>query len=88
MSYDSPAIGEEPETAWGELRLCGEGTRRIPTKRGDYRGFYENVRDSLLGKAEVAVRPEQAWRTIRLIELARESSRDGRRVQVELPREP
>ena len=88
MSYDSPAMGEEPETAWGELRLCGEGTRRIPTKRGDYRGFYENVRDSLLGKAEVDVRPEQAWRTIRLIELARESSRDGRRVQVELPREP
>ncbi|HEV2277634.1 MAG TPA: Gfo/Idh/MocA family oxidoreductase [Acidobacteriaceae bacterium] len=88
MSFDLPGIGEEPESAWGELRLCGEGSRRIPTKRGDYRGFYENVRDALLGKAELAVTPEQAWRTIRLIELARESSRDGRRVQVEFRGEP
>lgn len=86
--YDSPGMGDEPESAWGELRLCGEGTRRIPTKRGNYRGFYENVRDTLAGKAELAVQPEQAWRSIRLIELARESSRDGRRVQVEFREEP
>jgi predicted dehydrogenase len=88
MSYDSPGIGDEPESAWGELRLCGVDSRRIPSKRGDYRGFYENVRDTLLGKAKLAVEPEQAWRAIRLIELARESSRDGRRVHVDLHGQP
>jgi len=88
MGYDSPEMGQEPESAWGELRLCGSGTRRIRTVRGDYRGFYENVRDALLGRSALAVTPEQAWRTTRLIELARESSREGRRLRVELHDQP
>lgn len=87
-NYESPEIGEEPESAWGELRLCEGGSRRFATLPGDYRGFYANVRDALLGRSELAVTPEQAWRTIRLIELARESSRDGRRLPVELERQP
>jgi predicted dehydrogenase len=87
MGFDTPGFGEEPETAWGELKVCdgasGSVTRRIPTLRGDYRGYYANVRDVLLGKAELAVKPEEAWRTTRLIELARESSGQGRRLKVE-----
>lgn len=82
MRYESSSIGEEPENAWGELRLCEGGSQRIPTATGDYRGFYANVRDALLGRAELDVQPEQAWRTIRLIELARESSREGRKLRV------
>lgn len=89
MSFDSPGMGEEPESAWGELRLCGsDGARRVPTLRGDYRGFYANVRDVLLGKAELAVKPEQVWRTTRLIELARESSSQGRRLRVDFGNQP
>lgn len=89
MTFNSPGFGEEPESAWGELRLCPGGeVRRIPTQRGDYRGFYANVRDALLGKAELAVKPEQAWRTTRLIELARESSSQGRRLHVDFSRQP
>lgn len=89
MQYDSPELGVEPESAWGELRLCGGGaTRLIPTLRGDYRGFYENVRDTMLGKAELVVKPEQAWQTTRLIELARESSAQGRRLRVDFDRKP
>jgi predicted dehydrogenase len=87
MRPDAPGFGEEPETAWGELKICGGQaapvTRRVKTERGDYRGFYENVRDVLLGKAELEVKPEQAWRTTRLIELARESSGQGRRIKVD-----
>jgi predicted dehydrogenase len=56
--------------------------------RGDYRGFYENVRDALLGKAELEVKPEQAWRTTRVIELARESSGQGRRLRVDFGGQP
>ncbi|HEX4064546.1 MAG TPA: Gfo/Idh/MocA family oxidoreductase [Acidobacteriaceae bacterium] len=92
MGFDAPELGEDPETAWGELKTCdgAEGTRvrKIPTLRGDYRGYYENVRDALLGKGELAVKPEQAWRTTRLIELARESSGQGRRLKVEFAKQP
>jgi predicted dehydrogenase len=88
MNYDSPEIGVDPESAWGELRSLEGGVRRIPTVRGDYRGFYENVRDALEGKAELVVKPEAAWRTARLIELARESSGQGRRLAVDFSNQP
>lgn len=88
MTFETPGMGEEPESAWAELRVCGAESRKVPTLRGDYRGFYANVRDALLGRAELAVKPEQAWRTIRLIELARESSGQGRRLRVDFSNEP
>lgn len=92
MTFDSPGFGEEPESAWGEVKICeaesGPVTRRVKTARGDYRGFYENVRDALLGKSELEVKPEQVWRTTRLIELARESSSQGRRIPVDFSSQP
>ncbi len=88
MNYDSPEIGVDPESAWGELRSLEGGVRRVATVRGDYRGFYENVRDAVEGNAELTVKPEQAWRTTRLIELARESSGQGRRLKVDLSGQP
>lgn len=88
LRYDSPELGEDAESAWGTLCLAGGEQRKIPTERGDYRGFYANVRDTLLGKTELAVKPEQAWRTTRLIELARESSGQGRRVRVDFSGQP
>lgn len=63
---------------WGHL-LTLEGDRMtehaLPTQHGDYRGFYENVRDAILGRAPLAVTPAQAIDVIRVIELAGESSR-------------
>src|ERR1700730_4140118 len=48
--------GAEPETNWGLLTLAlSDGTteqRRIPSGTGDYRDYYANVRDVLLGKGE------------------------------------
>ena len=88
MGYDASEMGQDPESAWGELRSVEGGVRRIPTLRGDYRGFYENVRDAVEGNAELTVKPEQAWRTTRLIELARESSGQGRRLKVDLSGQP
>lgn len=88
MRPDAPGFGEEPESRWGELRVEQQPPRPVPTLRGDYRGFYENVRDVMLGKAELAVTPAQAWRTTRLIELARESSGHGRRLQVDFTSQP
>jgi predicted dehydrogenase len=78
--FSDAGFGEEPESQWGELRVEGEAARKIRTAPGDYRGIYANVRDAVLGKAKLEVTPEQAWRTTRLIELARESSGQGRRI--------
>jgi scyllo-inositol 2-dehydrogenase (NADP+) len=88
MAAGAPAYGREDENLWGELVLADGARRRIPTERGDYCGFYANVRDTLLGKAELAVRPEHAWRTARIIELARESSGQGRRLKVDFSAQP
>jgi scyllo-inositol 2-dehydrogenase (NADP+) len=78
--FSDPGFGEEPESQWGELHVAGRPARKIKTAAGDYRGIYANVRDAVLGKATLEVTPEQAWRTTRLIELARLSSGEGRRV--------
>jgi scyllo-inositol 2-dehydrogenase (NADP+) len=88
MRPDAPGFGQEPERQWGELHLQDMQPRRVPILPGDYRGFYENVRDVLLGKAELAVKPEQAWRTTRLIELARESSGHGHWMHVDFTGQP
>ncbi len=72
--------GAEPEEDWGVLTLHdGETTtqRRIPSGTGDYRDYYANVRDAILGKAELAVTPEWALDVMRVLELARESSEKG-----------
>jgi predicted dehydrogenase len=70
--------GQEPEERWGILRSIEGGSlreSRIPTLPGDYRKYYENIRDVLLGKAELAVTPQQALDVMRALELAHESSR-------------
>jgi scyllo-inositol 2-dehydrogenase (NADP+) len=79
--FDDPGFGEDPASMWGELHVVGKPAQRVKTAAGDYRGLYANVRDALLGKGELEVKPEQAWRTTRLIELCRESSDLGRRIE-------
>jgi len=79
----------EPESEWGTLTVApnpadpGTVTRTtIKTEPGDYRGYYANVRDAINGAAQLQVKPEDAWRVIRLLEMARESSSEGRTLPV------
>jgi predicted dehydrogenase len=72
--------GEEPESSWGTLSLMGEPSVRVKTERGDYRGFYANVRDAIENKAPLEVTPQQALRTMRAIMLGHKSSRERRTV--------
>lgn len=75
-----PGWGEEPESAWGKLTQFENGSaaeQPVRTLSGDYRVYYENVRDAILGKAPLAVPGEAGWRVIRLLELAIESSTRG-----------
>jgi predicted dehydrogenase len=70
----------EPESAWGTVTLPLDLTQpteftrtHVPTIPGDYRQFYANVRDAILGKAPLAVPAEDGYRTLRILDLARES---------------
>jgi len=73
--------GVEPEELWGTLSLVGEPSVKVKTERGDYRGFYANVRDAIDKKAPLEVTPEQALRTMRAVMLAHKSSRERRTVE-------
>jgi scyllo-inositol 2-dehydrogenase (NADP+) len=74
--------GAEPEENWGLLTLPNaDGTtshRRVPSAATDYRDYYVNVRDALLGKVTPAVTHEQALDVMQILELARQSSESQR----------
>jgi predicted dehydrogenase len=77
VRIEDPDWGRESESAWGVLHVDVNGgivTQPIQTLVGDYRKYYEGVRDALLGKCEPSVKPVEAWRTARLLEWAQESS--------------
>jgi predicted dehydrogenase len=90
-----PRMGEgewlaEPESEWGTLTVApvqadpGILTRaKVKTELGDYRMYYANVRDAINGVAKLAVTAEDGWRVVKLLEMARESSADGRTLKVE-----
>jgi scyllo-inositol 2-dehydrogenase (NADP+) len=73
--------GLEPEERWGTLSRVNEKPRKVQTERGDYRGFYANVRDAIEKKVPLDVTPEQALRTMRALLLAHKSSHEGRVVK-------
>jgi predicted dehydrogenase len=74
------AWGQENQEDAGTLILADGESRRVPSVAGDYRGYYENVRDAILGKARLAVTPEQGIDVMIALELARESSGTGKRI--------
>jgi scyllo-inositol 2-dehydrogenase (NADP+) len=81
---------EEPKELWGTLTVAPNpadpGTlvkSEVKTLPGDYRGFYANVRDAINGTAEQAVKAEDGYRVIKLLEMARVSSAEGRTLKVE-----
>lgn len=70
--------GRESPEKWGSFFTPtedGSTTETIATLPGDYRLFYANVRDAILGKAEIDVTHEQMLNVMTALELAQESSR-------------
>jgi scyllo-inositol 2-dehydrogenase (NADP+) len=72
--------GVENEKWWGTFSPVGEPSVKVKTERGDYRGFYANVRDAIEKKAPLEVTSEQALRTMRAVMLAHKSSKERRTV--------
>jgi scyllo-inositol 2-dehydrogenase (NADP+) len=62
----------EQEENWGELTLADDGAMRTSkiASKGDWREFYANVRDALLGKAPLMITPQQAVDVMVALELA------------------
>jgi len=89
-SSASDAWLEEKESDWGKLAVAPNPAdptilveKQVRTEPGDYRGFYLNVRDAILGTAPLAVTPEAGYHVAKLLELARESSAKGCTLKVE-----
>jgi len=64
---ESETWGQEPAANWGTLTVDADGamvTRTVESIPGDYRLYYEGIRDALLGKAPFPCRPwlPGAWR--------------------------
>lgn len=81
---DDENWGLEPEALWGTLNTEIKGVHFrgiVESQRGDYRAFYQNVYNTILGKEALVVKPEEARNTIRIIELAIESNRQKRRME-------
>ncbi|WP_263384293.1 oxidoreductase [Granulicella arctica] len=87
-----PPIGmgdwlSEDKAHWGTLTIAPDPAQpatltrtTIETEPGDYRNFYASVRDAINGTAPLAVPTEEGYRVIKLLELARESSAQGRTI--------
>jgi scyllo-inositol 2-dehydrogenase (NADP+) len=81
---------EEPKEFWGTLSVAPNAMHpgtlvktEVKTLPGDYRGFYANVRDAINGVAEQAVTALDGLHVIKLLEMARVSSAEGRTLRVE-----
>lgn len=79
----------EAKEHWGTLSiapvLTEPGTLNVtpvPTLPGDYRHFYANVRDAINGTSKLAVPSAAGHLVVRLLELARQSSSEGRTLPV------
>ncbi|TPE45934.1 oxidoreductase [Pontibacter mangrovi] len=75
--------GMEPERLWGLLHTTMNGMHykgKLTSETGDYTGLYQNVYKAILGQEELVVKPQQARSTIRVIELAMQSSKEKRRI--------
>jgi len=70
---DEPDWDREPAELHGKLTTPA-GARTVATVASSFTCYYENVRDAILGQAELAVTPPQALDVMRGLELAVTSS--------------
>lgn len=81
LPKDTADWGKEPEELWGKINTEVDGLHiigKVESETGDYREFYKNVYEAVLGKDALKVMPQQARNTIKIIELAEQSSSEKR----------
>ena len=70
--------GRENEDIYGLLHTEINGNivrKKVPSKKGDFGLYYKHIYDCIVNHAPVTERPEDGYNTIRIIELAIESSK-------------
>ncbi len=77
-----PGFGEDAPALFGTLTDAAGAATRVPTERGDYRAFYAGVARAIAEGASSPVAPDDAIDGLRLIELARRSAAEGRRIAI------
>ncbi|MBI2940270.1 MAG: Gfo/Idh/MocA family oxidoreductase [Chloroflexi bacterium] len=78
------AAAEPPEDRFRVRASLGGLTTEmvVESVRGNWTSYYQNVADALAGRAELAIRPEEARRALTIFEAARESAAsDGQAIR-------
>lgn len=78
-----PNWGEESKELWGKLNTEIDGLHfegHIETIPGSYHSYFQNIVEAVAGRAELAVTAEHGRNTIRVIELAMQSSEEKRSI--------
>lgn len=81
-SANDPAYGVEDPANYGTLNLPDGTHERIATERGDYKRYYSGVAEAIATGGPPPVTAEDAVTGLKLMELARQSSREGRRISL------
>ncbi len=82
--FTDDEFGQDAPKSWGLFTAPDSQPETVTTLPGDYRKYYQNVCGAILGTVPLAVTVGEAWCVAKLIDLARESSRTGSRVKVDL----
>lgn len=85
LGGDIEAAREAPEhRARVRTSIAGlDAELTIESARADWTSYYRNVADTLLNRAELAVKPEEVRRQIAILDAAMESARTGEAVRVD-----
>ncbi|WWC87271.1 uncharacterized protein L201_002159 [Kwoniella dendrophila CBS 6074] len=84
---DHEGFEAEPEEGWGTLYLAKDekdgaefNEEKVQAISGNYKGLYENLYESINSgdRSQLVVKKEQVVSVLRVIELARKSSEDGK----------
>lgn len=73
--------GAERAEDYGVLHSA-DGHVVVPTLMGGYQHFFANLADAIMGKADLIVTPQQALDSLKIIELAIQSSEFGKTIAV------
>ncbi len=77
---DDPGYGIEDAAQHGRLAFGDGRSETVVTEPGDYRRFYAGVGQAIAAGGEPPVTAADAILGLRIIELARRSAREGRRI--------
>ncbi len=81
MTPRDDGFGIEPQEQWGTLISATSSQREvIPAERGCWLTFYEAVRQSMATGTATPVAADEARQVLEIIEAARISTREGRRI--------